>query len=276
MIREKIKHKAGAVWRRLKGDKTTIDIGGRTLTLDLTWKHERDYLRWAHEGYLNGPIAFDTIAIKQLTRPGDRVLDAGANIGFTALLFLEAGAEFVYAFEPDPRNYRRLSKLACKQIQVSDFALGNCDSKLALMLSETHNQGSTLDDRIVARFPTLFSNSKTVTVDVRKLDTVCSNDTFDFLKIDVEGGEVDLLSGAMHLIESKRPRTVLIESYPEIFPELHKVLSPLYSHCARLICSMTDSHLKYVEALTDIENYKTDYYTMPPTYVYSTEPLPLT
>ncbi len=270
------KNKIKTLLMRGKEDKATIKIGHHLLPLDLSWKHERHYLRWANEQFLNGPIAFDVTAIKQLTRAGDRVLDAGANIGFTSLLFLDAGAESVYAFEPDPRNYQRLSALASPQIRVSDLALGNSDGEIDLVLSEAHNQGSTLDDRIVERFPTLFPNNKTVKVGVRKLDTICADEPFDFLKIDVEGGEVDLLRGATQLIDSKRPRTILIESYPEIFPEVHEVLAPHYDNCARIICPMAGSHLKFLPAVTDVEQYKANHFVTPPTYVYSTETLPVT
>src|SRR5437867_3185244 len=55
---------------------------------------------------------FETQLVQQMVRPGDVVLDVGANIGYYTLIFAELVGEqgHVYAFEPDPRNFAFLAK----------------------------------------------------------------------------------------------------------------------------------------------------------------------
>ena len=47
---------------------------------------------------------------KNIIKPGMRVLDLGANIGFYTVLFSKLVGENgkVFAFEPDPKNFKYL------------------------------------------------------------------------------------------------------------------------------------------------------------------------
>jgi len=55
---------------------------------------------------------YETTLIESEIRPGDVVLDIGANIGYYTLIFARLVGERgrVYAFEPDPTNFRLLKK----------------------------------------------------------------------------------------------------------------------------------------------------------------------
>jgi len=56
---------------------------------------------------------FETELVKQEIHDGDTVLDIGANIGYFSLIFskIVGNNGRVYAFEPDPNNFKILKKI---------------------------------------------------------------------------------------------------------------------------------------------------------------------
>ena len=248
-----------------------IRIGDYQLELDLRWKHEASYLKWARKQRLSGPIAFDTLAIEHFINPGDTVLDAGANIGFTALYFLKCGAGEVHAFEPDPRNFRRLAQLQTgDKVLVYPEALGSEDGELEFIISRSHNQGSTLDRRMLEKFPEVFAGSERIKVRVCTLPAKLPEIHFDFMKIDVEGAEAALLRGAQTILESHPPRVILIECYDDMFNEVHDILAGYYRHHCRLLYHKLTRKLLPVKTGSAVQ--RDDCFSNPPTYIYTTEP----
>lgn len=251
-----------------------IRIGDYQLDLDLRWKHEASYLKWASKQRLSGPIAFDTLAIQHFIRHGDVILDAGANIGFTALYFLKCGAHRVHAFEPDPRNFSRLAQLQTGgRVLAYPEALGSEEGEVEFFMSRSHNQGSTLDPRMLEKFPVVFAGSERIRVRVCTLQSRLPGVHFDFMKIDVEGAEAALLRGARALLETHPPRVILIECYDEMFNEVHDILSRYYDHHCRLVFHKPGQQLLSATIGATIE--ATDCFSSPPTYVYTTEPITL-
>lgn len=248
-----------------------IRIGDYQLELDLRWKHEASYLKWASKQRQSGPIAFDTLAIQHFINPGDVVLDAGANIGFTALYFLKCGAGEVHAFEPDPRNFRRLAQLKTRgKVRVYPEALGSKDGEVEFIISRSHNQGSTLDQRMLEKFPEVFAGSEHIKVRVYTLPSRLPDVHFDFMKIDVEGAEAALLTGARTILESHPPRVILIECYDEMFDEVHDILAGYYEHHCRLLYHKSTRKLLSVNTVSQVQ--RDDCFSNPPTYIYTTEP----
>lgn len=123
------------------------------------------------------------------------VLDVGANIG-THTIAIAPYVARVVAFEPDPENIDLLSKNAgmqdpkvSKRIAITPIALGN-------------------DVREVG---TVFDYGKTKLVDKgnilqTKLDNITGFPNVDFIKIDVEGMEYNVLQGAQNTIAYFRPK----------------------------------------------------------------------
>ena len=76
-----------------------------------------------------------------LIRPDFQILDVGANIGCTSLLFSDLGQQVV-AFEPLPRTFKLLEKnisLANKNnIQTLPFALGDEDGEVEMYCLDTN------------------------------------------------------------------------------------------------------------------------------------------
>jgi FkbM family methyltransferase len=145
-------------------------------------------------------------------KPGMTVLDIGAHRGFHTLFFSKkVGREGrVLSFEPSPRSRKRLKLHLrlnfCRNVYVEGCALGETGSSSALYVVE---ENSVLDS---LRPPDTSSSSVPTQVRVERLDDVLSRfatNRVDFIKLDVEGGELGVLKGAEQLLR-RVPRPVIL------------------------------------------------------------------
>jgi FkbM family methyltransferase len=152
--------------------------------------------------------------LEQFLRPGMTVLDIGAHHGFyTLLASLRVGPEGrVIAFEPSPRERTRLGRHLrfnkCKNVQVEPMALGNVSGKSDFFVVEGYS-----DYCNSLRPPAIEEQTRTIRVDVTSLDEYLSRSRIvevDFIKLDVEGAELDVLRGARSLLEGGQRRPVLL------------------------------------------------------------------
>jgi FkbM family methyltransferase len=139
--------------------------------------------------------------------PGDTVLDLGAYKGeSTVWLASQAGPSGrVLAFEPNPaarafleRNAGRASGAGIGQIQILTVAAGS--SRRRGNFVSTAEGCSRLD------------TGGDIAVDVTTLDDVvseCRLASVDFIKMDIEGGEVEALKGARQTILRHAPRLAI-------------------------------------------------------------------
>jgi len=146
--------------------------------------------------------------------PGMNIVDIGANIGLCTLLFSElTGSQgYVYAFEPDHLLFDSLiNNIRCNaiaNIEPYNLAIGEGYGKMILHRS-AFNSG---DNRLtVAGGPALLKGSQ---VRVEKLDSVLEGIQIDFIKIDVQGWEMNVVNG-MHQILSDNPAIIV---YFEFWP----------------------------------------------------------
>lgn len=144
----------------------------------------------------------DMRVFRQHIRPGDSVVDIGANLGFvtTMLAELVGVAGRVYAFEPADSPYRKLEMTlrANGLSQVRTYKAGcgrETRTETLHKISPSSGNSSILGD----------GSGEQITV--VPLDSVqdLQNQPIQFLKIDTEGYEPEVLMGAERLISSNRP-----------------------------------------------------------------------
>jgi FkbM family methyltransferase len=144
---------------------------------------------------------------------GMTVLDIGAHHGLYTLLASKktGSAGRVLAFEPSARERQRLEKHLrvnrCKNTSVLPYALGSERGEASFYLA-----GGPHDFCNSLRLPDVPDAVEETHVEVRRLDEVLDElvmPRIDFVKLDVEGGELDVLAGAKRLLE-RRPRPVLL------------------------------------------------------------------
>ena len=142
-------------------------------------------------------------------RQGATFVDVGANVGFYAVMAARAVGPTgrVHAFEPNPENCRLILLSAERNgfdnIEVHPVALGGSTGH-ALFHTHLGSNGGLVTSGVDA----LLQPTTTV-APLARLDDIIQ-DRVDLIKIDVEGAEGLVVSGATKLLDAHRP-TVLTE-----------------------------------------------------------------
>lgn len=140
-----------------------------------------------------------------LIRPGDVVVDAGACAGFFTWQALKKGAGKVYAFEPHPALVDALQdtfsqECASGSVVVEPLALTNYSGTAGFNDGDQH----VCEARIA---PEGHHTVMTATLDdyVRTRQT----ERIDFIKMDIEGEEMNAVSGALETINRFKPHLAI-------------------------------------------------------------------
>jgi FkbM family methyltransferase len=144
-----------------------------------------------------------TQAFLELVRTGDVVYDVGAHYGYYTLLAskLVGPSGAVFAFEPSPTNasYLRMHVHLnrCRNVTILETAIGDREGNAKF---ETRTGSGTAH----------LSPAGLVEVPVTSLDAIAQKQLPPrIIKIDVEGAELDALSGARLLIAAHKPAILL-------------------------------------------------------------------
>lgn len=125
-------------------------------------------------------------------------VDCGAYNGDTIINFLkyshgDAGA--IYAFEPNKDNFDKLNaflKADCGNIPYQVYNLGTWSEKKVLRFSGTGTGGA-------------ITEGGDIEIEVDSIDHTLSDKKVTFIKMDVEGSEIQSLFGAKKTILEQRP-----------------------------------------------------------------------
>lgn len=167
---------------------------------DLVANSLRLYGEWAQ-------LEIDTLS--HFIEKGDVIVDVGAFIGTHARAFstLVAKSGKVHAFEPNNSIYRYLEENATNSpvfnIETFPLALGATDARMSIIGSTDSNQGASYLD--VAN----DIDCQTL-AEVKQLDSLNLGQV-DFIKIDVEGMEFPVLTGAQRTVNTYQP-TIFLET----------------------------------------------------------------
>lgn len=154
--------------------------------------------------------------LRALINAGDKVFDVGANIGFYSVLFScwVGPLGKVLAYEPDPKNVRLLNRNLefnqCQNTILRDIALGSKSGEGLFSLDTVTGStghlgaGPTYGETIFGSGRETVLKVKTSTLD----EEVGLWGTPNLIKLDIEGGEFDVLSGGIRLLDGNRPFVV--------------------------------------------------------------------
>ncbi|MFT9148084.1 MAG: FkbM family methyltransferase [Acetobacter sp.] len=129
-------------------------------------------------------------------------VDAGAYTGDTLrdfLKFSNGTYQKYYAFEPNSINFQKL-KLFIEQKDIPNVHAMNCGlgSKQGTVNFYQENNTSTVSK---------ISAEGNVNIQIDTIDHLCPDATF--IKMDIEGGEMDALSGGMKTIHKNKPKLAI-------------------------------------------------------------------
>ena len=168
------------------------------------------------ERLLNGEFETSELRfVESYLQPGMTVLDIGAHHGLYSVLAAKRVGKNgrVRSFEPSPRECKFLKHNLrinrCRNVQIENFALGSGSGQGVLFLVE-----GAEDVCNSLRPPAAEVTTTKVSVEVRPLDEYLEQqriEKVDFIKLDVEGAELEVLRGAKRLLSSVNRPVILAE-----------------------------------------------------------------
>lgn len=143
-------------------------------------------------------------------------VDVGANIGDYSRLLLEYTNARVFSFEPLNKPFILLSKikeLYGERLIPENKGVGDKIERKIIHFSNDNTEYASFCEETI-NIP-YVKNFLTQEIEVVTLDSYFINrpdiDSIDFIKIDTEGFEYEVLSGATAVIETFRPKMIQIE-----------------------------------------------------------------
>lgn len=167
---------------------------------------------------------FMEICVQEID-PNDVILDIGANIGFmTAFFSTLVHSRQIYAVEPAPKNIEILKKNVellgiASRVEITQAAFSDQNGLAYLELSKASNLHSLYTQ----------SSGNRITVECFNLTDFLKNRVApNFIKMDVEGAEVEILKGFRPYVEStKHKLKILIEVHPNYYNSDHSFCDQL-------------------------------------------------
>jgi len=157
---------------------------------------------------------YETALLLQLLRPADVFVDVGANLGYFSVLAASVVGDqgAVFAFEPDPSNFRLLEenaelnnlqhRITAVQAALSDEAE---QGRLFLSADNLGDHQVYAGDEIRPSIPIdLYQGSQYLETRLQRLD---------LLKVDTQGSEYQVIAGLLPLL-------LKLQSKPRIIVEL--------------------------------------------------------
>lgn len=154
----------------------------------------------------------ETVALERLSRWVDTntppvVFDVGANVGEYAQQVLAqfGGGAQLYCFEPSLKAHTRLCERLkdYKNVGIYNFGFGALERRALLYADAGGSVLGSIFDRRLAHYH--IEMTHTEEIQLRRLDDFCDEHGIahiHFLKLDVEGSELNVLQGAQRLLDS--------------------------------------------------------------------------
>ena len=189
---------------------------------------------------------------KSLVQPTDTVLDIGANIGCTSLLFGDL-ARKVYSFEPSPTTHRWLienvQRAKLNNVEPLNLGLGKDAGTFELTFAPNNRSGG-----FVSNLTNASEGHQVEQITIAKGDDFIRERQIakvDFIKIDVEGFEQSVIEGLAETIARDQPIVALElnhwclnafqrTSVPDFFDFLRSVFPYLYAVDMRYTSNLRD------------------------------------
>jgi len=171
--------------------------------------------------------------IKQHCKEGNVVFDIGAHIGIFSYFFAKqvGSAGKVFSFEPAPLTYKMLRHTVEYNqlediVKTNQLAIADKAGELTFYIYSNSkiSSGNSLSPINPAGTP------RGITVKTTSLDDFFSSQQLsrlDFIKIDAEGAELDILKGGQQIIRRYKPY-ITLEIHPRVLVPADQRMQELY------------------------------------------------
>lgn len=201
-------------------------IGNHIMYLDLKDPGLSAELMRRRPGDPEREPAFMKILRRELEK-GMTAIDIGANIGYVTLIMAElvGPSGQVYAIEPHPRNY----SILVKNIEANGYAgfvspyqmgISNVSEVSTIHISDASNLHSMSATK---------HSKASIDIQLSTLDDFMKDNSYpNFIKMDIEGHEVEALEGMYNTLRNAEPPVrILMEVHPMYYSETHSLEHPL-------------------------------------------------
>lgn len=145
------------------------------------------------------------------------IIDIGANIGYYALLESQLAKKgHIYAIEPVPKNFHLLNRNIllnnCQNISTYSLAIGDVEGILEMYVYDKCNWSSFIfnpEGKII-------DNIQVPVITLDKFIKLHAVDKPNFIRMDVEGFEYNILKGASRTLQANGHLIICIELHPHL------------------------------------------------------------
>jgi FkbM family methyltransferase len=210
-------------------------------------------LGWLPAAFSPGVMSVEHKFWEELDLKGQTVYDVGSFHGLLALFFASR-AKQVTCFEPNTQNNKRLTEnLALngiKNVQVLKVGVGSKAGVLTMVVDPLMPGGSSVDGKMADQI--LHSGAATVSeqISIVTLDEEIPKAQLpppDFIKVDIEGFELEALRGARHTLESNKP-ALFLEMHGDTVREKKRKVSEIVA----FLWEINYRHILHIESGTMI------------------------
>lgn len=145
--------------------------------------------------------------VKKYNMNINNIVHIGGHHGHEVKLYKEINPECVVEiFEPHPNTFNIMKNNVSSfaNIKCHNIALGPKESKM-IMFVENANQGQSNSllkpKQHIVQYPHIMFNN-TIEVDVKTLDSFNLDETYNFMSIDVQGYELEVLKGSQNTLNN--------------------------------------------------------------------------
>lgn len=183
------------------------------------------YFRWFTQAYETDHLDY----LKKMTANDGVAIDIGAHFGLYSLVLAKYFKKHVIAFEPTPYSaeifrkniaFNKLSNL----IELREAAVGREIGTATFLIQQ---QEGAVSNSLVDYWHSDEHKNK-IKVDVVSIDETVS-EKINFIKIDAEGNELDVLLGAKSAIEKNRP-WILLALHPSAIEQKGDKLEEIWNY----------------------------------------------
>lgn len=157
---------------------------------------------------------FSSAIVKNYLRPNSTFVDVGAHYGYYSILaYLSQENVKVISVEPVKENFEILKKniQAHKVRNYELYNLAASDKEETKFLNITE-----ASDSVGFYNHPLTRTVKRIKIKTVPLDQLLQGQKINFIKLDVEGHELPVLSGMKQILRNNRDLLLLVEFYPEL------------------------------------------------------------
>ncbi|MDB9739470.1 FkbM family methyltransferase [Candidatus Pelagibacter sp.] len=229
--------------------------------------HIRDEIKWCldlNEGidlsiFLFGTSEKKINNLKKLFKSNEKliIIDIGANIGSISLPLAKMfNKSKIFAIEPTNYAFKKLTKNLNlnedlkKIISLNQIFLSKKNKPVKVWSSWNFNNNTNKHKQHLG---TLHSIKRESYMSLNNFINFKKIKKVDFIKLDVDGHELDVLKSGEKFLKNKKP-IIFIEIAPYLYPEFGYKCSELITYIKKLKYSFYNEDLKKIKNINDYVN----------------------